>query len=322
MQKKIISFLIVGCVVLGLCACSNNSTDEVEEYSTETTIITTELQTTEVQISELETIVTTLPETTEPKRLSADCDKVLASGYDAENNYFELVGNETENYDGTKIEIGIIKNNEWAIPLTLNSPFVSENGLLIGAEGSFNGSIFNKFAEFNYIGAGCFSYRNKYIWNGNTGVAHVTDGTIVIGYNTHNLSTVVNNEGLFLVDIFYGKNYQLLDVNTMTTTEIPFVDNGDCCFPYSEGLFAYIDRLYDEDFNGFYDIYGNKVIDLSNYNLVESTYTISGSGGYTGPLQYLVFKNGECTFTIKNDQGTEFIITIDKAGNVINSVQK
>lgn len=253
-------------------------------------------------------------------KLSNSCDKILASGYDANSNYYELVANEKEDYTGTKIEMGIIKNNEWVIPLTLNSPFVSESGLLVGAKGVFKGSIYEeRFAIFNYIGAGCFSYESI-IWNGNTKETYIPDGTLEI----KGTRPFVNNDGLFIVSQ-YNNNYKLLDVNSMSIKEINLREDGwdiDYCFPYSEGLFACMNYSSDKETNGFYDVDGKKVIDLSKYKLATNTYTTSNTGGYSGPTQNLVFENGKCTFTITNDQGSDYVITIDKKGNVVNSVAK
>jgi hypothetical protein len=258
---------------------------------------------------------------TEEVKLSDNCDKILASGYDANSNYYELVANEKEDYSGTKIEMGIIKNNEWVIPLTSNSPFVSESGLLIGARGVFKGSIYEeRFAIFNYIGAGSFCYESI-VWNSNTKETYIPDGTLEI----KGTKPFVNNDGLFIISK-YDENFKLLDVNTMTTKEInlrrSFSNGIDYCFPYSEGLFACMDYSSDSKANGFYDISGNKIIDLSKYQLAKNTYTTSNTGGYSGPKQNLVFENGKCTFTITNDQGSDYVITIDKTGNVINSVAK
>ncbi len=315
MSKKLITLLLTICIMIYLSACgttetSNNPTDTPSESQTDTPQSTDE---------------STVSEEIKAK-LNNSCDKILASGYDADSNYYELVANEDEDYSGTKIEMGIIKNNEWVIPLTSNSPFVSESGLLIGARGNFKGSIYETgFAIFNYVGAGCFCYKNI-IWNGNNNKSYQADDTINV--STHmdrgNIMYNVNNEGLFIISK-YGKNYKLLNANDMSVKEINLCEDGwniDYCFPYSEGLFACMNHSSDKETNGFYDINGNKVIDLSKYQLAKNTYTTSNIGGYSGPVQSLVFKNGKCTFTVTNDQGSKYIITIDKTGNIINSVPK
>ncbi|MEE0946064.1 MAG: hypothetical protein U0M42_04440 [Acutalibacteraceae bacterium] len=316
MAKKLIALLHVFCVLLCVSGCGEETKNDEfgDSYESQFTDLITQ------QYDELEEQESKL------NKISDSCDKVLASGYDADNNYYELVANEKEDYSGTQIEMGIIKNNDWIIPLSSKVPFVSETGLLLGAKGNFKGSIYEKsYAVFNFVGAGCFVYKNI-IWNGNTNRFYEADEEICI--STHmvkgNIKYNINNEGLFIISK-YGKNYKLLNANDMSVKDINLKEDGykiHYCFPYSEGLFACMNNTHDLETNGFYDINGNKVIDLSKYNLARNTYTISNIGGYSGPIQSLVFKNGKCTFTITNDQGSEYEITIDKSGNVINSVAK
>ena len=133
MSKKLISLSLAVCIIFCLSACdttktSSNPTNTPSEPKSDTTQDIDDSAVSE----EIET------------KLSDSCDKILASGYDANSNYYELVANEKEDYTGTKIEMGIIKNNEWVIPLTSNSPFISESGLLIGARGVFEGSIYEE----------------------------------------------------------------------------------------------------------------------------------------------------------------------------------
>lgn len=108
----------------------------------------------------------------------------------------------------------------------------------------------------------------------------------------------------------------------MNTTEINMRNQNDIdyVFPYSEGLFACMNYTLDVEANGFYNLKGEKVIDLSKYAMAENTYKFNGGvGGPSGPVQSLVFINGKCRFKITNDQGTDYYITIDKTGNVIDS---
>lgn len=265
----------------------------------------------------------------EKLKLSDSCDKVLALGYDAEDNYYELVANEKEDYRGTTIEIGVIKNNEWLIDLSSNSPFVDGTGLLKGAGGNFKGSIYEEeFAKFYYVGAGCFAYKGI-IMNSIINKSYYPDDNneyypeIFLSWGT---VKQISNDALFLLlPTKESANYKLLDANTMSITDINlncvvnrgFNVNYDVAYAYSEGLFAVVQyRENDSSKNGFYDINGKKVIDLSQYVL---------SDVYMAGLAFgddrLVFQDGTCSFCIMNDQGTEFRIMIDKTGNVINSTK-
>ncbi len=258
------------------------------------------------------------------ERLSKNCDKILAYGEDKDGNYFELVANEREDFSGVTIELGIIKNNEWSVNLTTNSPFIGENGLLTKANHSCTGSIYDeKSLEFYYIGAGCFHYDGN-IWNGNNGKYYLNNenGEYVprISYNyapdtirsSIERRIVVNNDGQFL--LARVGSYKILYANDMTVKNIGIDIFSSDEFPISEGLFAvYKSGSYGV---GFFDTNGNKVIDLSCYNF-KSIEKSSSAQVYR--TQELVFKNGKCTFTILNDVGTEYKITIYKQGKVLSS---
>ena len=111
----ILLFLLVGC---------GNSNSSVIEETTEAVVDTTVEPTTEKP---------TEPPTTEPPQLSKSCDMVLASGYDGDD-YYQLVANETEDYNGVKDELGVIKNNEWLLKPTLDMPFVNDDGSMKGVK--------------------------------------------------------------------------------------------------------------------------------------------------------------------------------------------
>lgn len=83
-------------------------------------------------------------------------------------------------------------------------------------------------------------------------------------------------------------------------------------FPYSEGLIACLTKSGGKSsINGFYNIRGEKVIDLSKYDLSRKVYSYDGWGN-DRILQSFVFENGKCTFYIANDQGTDYKITFYK----------
>lgn len=259
---------------------------------------------------------TTVPPTTAAPTLSEECDKVMASGYDGEGNFYELVANETEDYTGTTIEMGVIKNNEWIIPLTADNPFVNKSGLLLrSSSNSYEGSIYEKVYnsdsyenDIHYVGNGCF-YHRRTIWNsnnGNVGKANLggKSGSIL---PTLNKVDIINKEKKTLIlDL---TSYYLLDLDTMEKKPIDVEYN----YPYyvcnfSEGVFAFVNfNQGTSKNNGFYDENGNLVIDLSGYNLKNAD------------SRDLIFNNGTCTFTHTNDQGTEYKLTIDKRGNVLSS---
>lgn len=84
----------------------------------------------------------TLPD----ERLSDTCDKVLAEGTDSDGSYYELVAVQEESATSVQVKIGVIKNNEWLVPLSADHPFIdNETGLLwyyknrLGGKSRFSG---------------------------------------------------------------------------------------------------------------------------------------------------------------------------------------
>lgn len=325
-MRKIIraaSILLLSTLLLCSCKTNNNDVSENMESTDDITIkkiteeITTEESTTEV--------------ITEKTYLSDDCDIVLAEGYDKDENYYELVATETEDFDGTKIKIGVIKNNEWSIKLTSKSKFIGEEGLLRKYTGNSNvtGSIYDDYAAFYYIGNGCF-YYDGIILNGNTNKYYTGNAQPIIqckglvsSQKNDTAQMICANDGKILLEDSYD-SFSLLDTNTMKVKVISSPkDYNMHVFPYSEGLIAYLSFASGKsDINGFYNIRGEKVIDLSKYDLSDKVYDINGIGGDNKIMQSFVFEDGKCTFYITNDQGTDYKITINKKGKVIDSIQE
>lgn len=343
-MKKTLSLISALVLCFSLCACgrSNNATNETlsneitnDENITDGSAIQTDADSdNESQPNDSSEGISSDGESQTPSTeqleilLSSSCDRLLAKGTDNDGNVFELVANETEDYNGTTIEIGVLKNNEWSIPLTTDSPFIGENGLLFQSykHSEASGSIYDsKYAKFHYIGNGCFYYEHR-IWNGNNGSFYDGNGEDSYGLpevRINKTEWIVNNEGQFILSRI-DETYKVLDTNTMQISDTNIKEDGhmiDYCFPCSEGLFACMNRYHDLEANGFYDLSGNKVIDLSVYNLARNSYVSSNMGGYSGPAGNLTFRNGKCTFRITNDQGTDYYITIDKTGTVIDSIE-
>ncbi len=336
-MKKIISLLLVFVFILSAGACSNNSVPEPEEAFTEENIIQTEITTTTKPVTQ-----TTTEATTEPARLSEDCDKILATGYDNDGNYYELVGTEKQEYNGTIIKLGVIKNNEWLVPLTTDMPFIDENNGLIKYYYHKDGELSLKdipssgeYIKANdkkalygiyYIGHGCF-WSNAIIYNANnqkfstySPIVCTAGGAFYGSYLFNGIDTeiFIPSEGKYLVN----RGKEILDVSTMETIPTGYQGNCSECgvCPYSEGVFACVCEYSNTDHSGFYNISGEKLIDLSGYNLNQINFDSEfGFGGYL--TQALVFEKGEATFHILNDAGYEFEITMDKTGEVIKSVQ-
>lgn len=274
-------------------------------------------------------------ESQETIMLSESCDIILATGTNKNGDFYELVANQEDTYDSAKIEIGIIKNNEWLLELTSDMPFIDQETYLLNiGDGNvgLNDVIIdgndsdNIYGTFKYIADGCFCIYPYYEGNALTSVGggNATDCSIV--YNCEN-GKYYNNKyytiySHFYKDAAYG-NY-LLAQDEYNTKEIPlreykydfYVLNTDTMEiklilkgsnepmsgPICDDLFLVK--------NAFYDLEGNKVIDLTSYNDGDIEYNKS------------YFVDGEFTFSTENNAGIHFDVTIDTKGNVINSVKQ
>lgn len=304
MLKKLISLLLAVCMLICLSACG----------TTETNSNPTEKDNDEDTLSEENSQVSTNTEDSkeiEEVKLSDSCDKILASGYDADNNYYELVSNETEDYDGLKILIGVIKNNMWILEPTTNMPFVIEENTF-SSNGPETGAV-------HYIGNGCFLSEKKYrssgftadymyiIYNAINGKSYSTssyawtdkrqipipikldDGYMIIGYKRYESKTY----------------FIILNTNEMSTYQITINGYVNSFNNVSEGLFAVAigDNNYPDYY--FYDINGNEKLNLAQYKTYGN--------------QSVNFINQKCTIEIINDNNTKYNITIDKNGTVLSS---
>ncbi|MBQ7006894.1 MAG: hypothetical protein IJN59_03590 [Oscillospiraceae bacterium] len=344
MFKKTLCAALAVCMLLGLTACvseTGNVSDVAEKI--------TQQSTTKAQLT---TQPTTQEITTEAPKLSSSFDMILATGYENNGDYYEVVANETEDYVGTKVEIGIIKNNEWVLEPTTSMPFIDEDGTIYGKnlksiydmnveDTTFGYGIYNN--TILHLGNDCFLfYSNEDCMIYNAVTKQYYEMTIDISYGSQfyghcnylyesyftycrdfiNISKLSKDnskiismcKAIWVASDVSAISVDILDTNTMEVSTIVVDGNWervgvdkhwDCfTYPISENIFA-IANDYEEI--TFYDADGNIVF--------ENDFKL------TGPKQTIVFKNGKCTFEIVNDAGNVYKITIDKQGNVIDSVK-
>lgn len=323
-MKKVICVLLVFLFVISLYGCSSEkqdkSDDAFKDYDFDQA--TSVYESNEAELESMEAEAESIEN--EPQ-LSEECDKILCTGYDDKDNYYELVANETEKYNGILIEIGVIKNNEWSVELSSDSAFIDESGLLRDHKQD-TGSIYDEDClDFIYVGNGCFWYDDSLL-NGTTGKYfddNDYDINIVCKGNTQvseNDEYIDNN--ILLLDKYNVENENndlyLLNTSDMKKRKIKLTaEKEEVLFPYSEGIIAKI-AYGGEGKSGFYDVNGKCIYDLSEYDYQlfyqEGSYISS-----TMKKQSLVFENGECSFEIENDLRSRFRITINKKGEVIDS---
>lgn len=311
-MKKLLSLLLVEVICLAFVGCSgvenNNLGTQVNKNSSVVEPTTEEATTNE-------------PTTVEPTTvydISNEYEIILASGSDSDGNDYMMVGNETEDYEGVKVEVGVIKNDEWLIELTSDMPFLKENGEFLNG-----GGLSDAIGDILFVGNECFRYDcniknlTEVYYNVSTKEYYENKGKydsilswaectfIGAKYNPY---TVVENEEKILIPSSYYESeteYIVLDTKTMeaeTHTVEAYLNNYTYVYPISEGMFA----TSRNDKVNFYNLDGSVAFDTSEYKSVNEE-------------QRFIFEEGTCTFRIKNNNNTEYDITINNTGEVINS---
>lgn len=278
--------------------------------------------------------------------LSASCDFVLCQGSDTSGNTYELVANQTESSLGYEITVGVIKNNAWLYPMSSDFPFLGEDGLfhvsvsMAGDSGTSLAQVNEIIQNIYFVDSGAFlmdSYKETDSW-----VSTYDHYNIIFSCNSLESYTVNCKESTLLYRYSeatfsngqvesYGRIFtengeivlytetsgtssgwledQVFDWSTLNvqTLNLDTITSGIAGVRpesiLSEGLVFASDQC-------FYNTSGQKVIDLSEYNI---------DMWYNGDIY---FEGGTCTFIAENSLGTEFLITIDKSGNVLSEVEK
>lgn len=320
MKKRITSCVLALVICLSLCACSGG-TDTPDT---------------------VETVKDTVP--TEQPINSGEWDKILCSG----DNY-HLVSKEIDTYNEYEIMLGVVDSNgQWIIELTDTGKFVED---VRSRAGGGNKDILDSSC-YLYLGEGVFMMSRgasvftedeeirvgpleNSICIGPTGQSEVFISECVIWnvvdniqaeFRASKLSMFHDGYLLFCEEDEYGSG-MLCSLNTKgESVELPCkylplrpVHN----FPiYSEGLFyACADNkkrtIANERYTpAFFDIEGNTVIDLSEYEMDRIMY--SGILGINAPY----FVDGQATIMFANKGKSVYRATIDKNGQIIGEPQK
>ncbi len=307
-SKQTLSFILMFTLILTVfVGCGETNETQTSNKPAQTDLSINET----TNITDTQANTTTLNQTiTEtPKRLSDDCDKILASGYNSNNDYYELVVIESESYN-SQSKIGVIKNNSWLIEPTTDAPFFEEGGAIMSDYYTDN---------YTFCCESCFAYgySGEYgiIWNVEKNILFegpkLSDGRAinVLNFKTQKISsdgTLVDFDIDNYTKVFYhysGTNF--LDTETMETKHL----ESDAFYHpahFSDGLFY--SENYDQTQRGFYDEKFNLAIDLSSYNITTN-------------YDHMYFDDGVCNFRAYNSSGLSFLITIDTDGNVISEVR-
>lgn len=278
------------------------------------------------------------------ERLSSTCDVVLAEGKDFNGDYYELVGTQEATATSVATKVGVIRNNEWLVPLSAEHPFIDkEKGSLRDIDRyrySWYYSLEDAKNSGLFIGNGCF-YFSGCIYNSTTqkyylqkldenNALHFVDSPFFYTENEETLKSFDGSTSMLMTwgddllsmyswnqfprDSIKGHSteypFKLINLSTMEVTEINVNIPGFFWIrlvgPLSEGLFCVEehDSLNSSEYFCFRDITGKMVIDLSKYSVDVEN-------------SEMIFVNGKCTFVAFN-AGKYFKVTIDKTGKVLS----
>lgn len=329
-MKKILPLILAAALMLSLAACGSSPTDN-SNICVSDSAETNAPSSSEAQNDDTSSI----QEVTVPN--NGEWNEILCSG-----DGYHLVKKEVDAYDGYKIMLGVVNHDgEWVQELTDTGTFVKE--VRFRAEGS--SAVLRDSTCYMYLGEGVFlaspgvsvftkdeEYRvgpwENFMVQSSPISSELTVWECLL-WNVTNNSQVefkaskmsVFQDGCLLYaaekDIFGGGTLNTLNT-AFETTKLPcqFLPNipGHNFPVYSEGLFFACSEKGSNP--GFYDIEGNLVIDLREYNMGRIFY--SSSQGVNAPY----FENGKATILFQNNNESVFKGIIDKTGAFVGEPEK
>lgn len=239
--------------------------------------------------------------------LSKSCDMVVCKGND-NGDVYELVVNRYDAYPSSTYEFGVIKNNEWLVEMSSNCPFMDESGWWKGVDKRYYSNTVSK-DDFQYIGGALFLYKKSSIYNPETGAFF--ENLCNRRYEEiNNFDEFLGFEG-YSYDGGYNILFKYYNSQTGLSREVggyfDDVQRPDIIKDISCGLFYASGDTWDwynSRYEGFFDLNGVMVLDLSEYAITDY-------------YEY-EYKNSMYTMTCSNDSGVQFNITFDITGNIIS----
>ncbi len=249
-------------------------------------------------------------------------DEILCEG----DNYY-IVKKTQDNYDGFYVLIGVVnKDGEWIQDLSKNNIFASAFSDVAKKTDFVNGTAIEFSSEnFYYLGEGIFiaSLGVEINYPGySKNVGHCSSlgsegldcyfwdvvNNIQTSFTATNLSPYDDGYMLMYNSDRYNSHFFSVDKKGQLK-ELPcrYSSSWGIGYPaYSDGVF-FAEGL-------FFDINGNAILDISNYNLYGQEYNDRREPPY--------FVGGKCTIKFRNNGGTLYKAVIDKNGDFVEQPQK
>lgn len=276
--------------------------------------------------------------------LADSCQYILSTGYDNDGTCYQLVGEDYEDYQGSQIRIGVIKNNEWLVEMTNEIPFIDEYNCIYGNQslnnvyvlegfGTLRNAVANDdydfYSRFGYIGKGSFYLLGA---PRDSGGYYIEDQlqTIVFWNAESSKSKIINNVTMDDMD-----NYIL--GNSIVICKLTDHD-----FRLSNDAFAKLDvKLLNPETFETKKIFSkkltvhtgmsNKVHQISdgyffsnnsNHN-TGSFYNTNGSKAFDLDIKNIQeighFNEGKCEIITQIETGSKYSVIIDKKGKVTSN---
>lgn len=320
-MKKALFLILALILCLSLYVCNNHSVLDSTDNSTDNSVETIYEDTNTTQ-------KTTIPN-------NEDWDQLLCDG----DGYY-LVAKTIDAYNEYKVLVGVVnQDGEWIQELT--------------CEGAFADGVWCSVIDGDILlNPSCFYYLGEGVFLASPGVSvYTNDESHRVGPRKNTISydytgdpdlkiwqcltwNVKNNsqqrfgaskmsvfqDGFLLFcaeEAYGGGTLRVMDINgEIRKLPCKYLPNkpGHNFPVYSEGLFYACDDEHSDP--GFYDIEGNRVIDLSEYEVGFIWY--SASQRINAPY----FENGQAIILLKNANDTVFKAVIDKTGALVGEPQK
>lgn len=199
-----------------------------------------------------------------------------------------VVEKEISTFDSHEIQIGVLNaKGEWISKLSSDNPAIGENGFAIRSTSTYR--------SFYY------TYSGEELWFPLYPAGYYCPETNVILDAEEDLYNLSMADSKGIVVNSWGDIYR---VDEKGVSSEPILDaDRDTIGKYSEGLFYADASTRESKAYGFYNLNGELVIDLSQYEMPE--YSTS------------IMQNGKALINFKNPAGDEYFTIIDKTGNRI-----
>lgn len=259
--------------------------------------------------------------------LAKSCQKIIGSGADKNGDIYEIVANVSEDYQGSQLVVGVIKNSQWLIELTEDNPYIVD-GLWdvsgkdidnIRCNYLSNGTFYEDYypgTSFNSYSGDNFDDGVLNLWNVESNQTLYLENLMLGNGTIYPCTNLNSNDPLVLIKSeshgwTFNNTLMLLNTDDLSIHELYTVRDTEAYYTYSQisdGLFYVpLDFPNSKRIGTFYNENGEKVFDLGEYDTDKTDIVSVGD-----------FENGQCTIYNRLENGSKFKIIIDKQGNMIS----